>query len=372
MAQVPQPLDDRRRTFGGRRFSLFSLETNTYCVPVDEAEEERCDELHKVIRQVCGNHIVLVPPGQFPPPGVDEPLVLDCGFGNGAWIDDLLGVREYEDCKVVGVDIYLGSRDDDEDDDDDDDEEENDGLQEFEKKRWNLNAPFRTDTSTSRLRREQFDLINSRFLAEGISTNRWSSYVRELKELLKPGGWLQMVELELVFQSDNGRLAPRPSEPLFVWSEWYRHTMEQCGKNPRIGRSLGQLLRTEGFDNVLSGSRRLEIGTWNSGEHWIDGMRYLTGKVDVALGPGLPDTGVRANMSKTIETLLLWPCAGALAGQRPPMSTDQYRAMVRGAQIQLQDESLRLYCQVYVASVDAAVLSLTMQQVHCIRTQAAG
>ncbi len=42
----------------------------------------------------------MVPPGQFPPPGVDEPLVLDCGFGNGAWIDDLLGVREYEDCKV--------------------------------------------------------------------------------------------------------------------------------------------------------------------------------------------------------------------------------------------------------------------------------
>ncbi|KAK0851470.1 hypothetical protein LTR03_003981 [Friedmanniomyces endolithicus] len=343
MAQVPQPLDDRRHTFGGRRFSLFSLQNNTYCIPVDEAEEERCDELHKIIRQVCGNRIVLVPPGQFPPPGVDEPLVLDCGFGNGAWIDDLLGVREYEDCKVAGVDIYLGSRDDDEDDDgDDDDEEEDDGLQEFEKKRWNLNAPFRTDTSTSRLRREQFDLINSRFLAEGINTNRWRSYIRELKELLKPGGWLQMVELELVFQSDNGRLAPNASEPLHVWSQWYSHTMELSDKNPRIGRLLGQHLQTEGFDSVSFVPRRLEIGRWTS-------------------GPGLPDADIRANLSKTIETLLLWPCAGALAGQRPPMSPDQYRAMVRGAQIQLQDDSLRLYCQVFVALFDAAVLQLTMQ-----------
>ncbi|KAK0886210.1 hypothetical protein LTR87_000276 [Friedmanniomyces endolithicus] len=343
MAQVPQPLDDRRHTFGGRRFSLFSLQNNTYCIPVDEAEEERCDELHKIIRQVCGNRIVLVPPGQFPPPGVDEPLVLDCGFGNGAWIDDLLGVRAYEDCKVAGVDIYLGSRDDDEDDDgDDDDEEEDDGLQEFEKKRWNLNAPFRTDTSTSRLRREQFDLINSRFLAEGINTNRWRSYIRELKELLKPGGWLQMVELELVFQSDNGRLAPNASEPLHVWSQWYSHTMELSDKNPRIGRLLGQHLQTEGFDSVSFVPRRLEIGRWNS-------------------GPGLPDADIRANLSKTIETLLLWPCAGALAGQRPPMSPDQYRAMVRGAQIQLQDDSLRLYCQVFVALFDAAVLQLTMQ-----------
>ncbi|KAK0903576.1 hypothetical protein LTR02_007523 [Friedmanniomyces endolithicus] len=253
--------------------------------------------------------------------------------------------------QVVGVDIYLGSRDDDEDDDDD--EEENDGLQEFEKKRWNLNAPFRTDASTSRLRREQFDLINSRFLAEGINTNRWRPYIRELKELLKPGGWLQMVELELVFQSDNGRLAPSPSEPLFVWSEWYRHTMQQCDNNPRIGRLLGQHLQSEGFDSVSVGPRRLEIGRWNS-------------------GPGLLDTDIRATMSKTIETLLLWPCAGALAGQRPPMSPDQYRAMVQGAQTQLQDDSLRLYCQVYVAPFDAAVLPLTMQQVYCIRTQAAG
>ncbi len=76
-----------------------------------------------------------------------------------------------------------------------------------------------------------------------------------------------MVELELVFQSDNGRLAPSPSEPLFVWSEWYRHTMQQCDKNPRIGRLLGQHLQSEGFDSVSVGPRRLEIGRWNSGEH---------------------------------------------------------------------------------------------------------
>jgi len=140
-------------------------------------------------------------------------------------------------------------------------------AEEFEKKRWNLNAPFRTDTSTSRLRREQFDLINSRFLAEGINTNRWRLYIRELKELLKPGGWLQMVELELVFQSDNGRLAPNASEPLHVWSQWYSHTMELSDKNPRIGRLLGQHLQTEGFDSVSFVPRRLEIGRWNSGEH---------------------------------------------------------------------------------------------------------
>lgn len=40
-------------------------------------------------------HTVFPP---FPPRGAEEPLVLDCGFGTGAWIDDLL--REYDSCDV--------------------------------------------------------------------------------------------------------------------------------------------------------------------------------------------------------------------------------------------------------------------------------
>lgn len=61
-----------------------------------------------------------------------------------------------------------------------------------------MNARFPDDRGSDRLRRETFDLINSRLLAEGINSERWPSFVRELKQMLKPGGWLQMVELQLV------------------------------------------------------------------------------------------------------------------------------------------------------------------------------
>lgn len=57
-------------------------------------EEERQDVLNRIFRERFGN-TVLVP---FPPDDVDEPAVLDCGFGKGAWIDDLLA--EHEDCVV--------------------------------------------------------------------------------------------------------------------------------------------------------------------------------------------------------------------------------------------------------------------------------
>ena len=167
--------------------------------------------------------------------------------------------------QVTGVDIFL-SQDRDEDDDDEDGNDSNgnghvEGVQEFVKKRWNLNAPFREDRSPDRLRPETFDLINSRLLAEGINAARWSSYVRDLKHLLKPGGWLQMVEIQYPFQSYNGSL-PEQSF-LNRWWQWYSWALQQMGKNPRIGRDLQGLLTAERFEHVSGFNLDLPIGTWN-------------------------------------------------------------------------------------------------------------
>ncbi|KAK3116732.1 hypothetical protein LTR53_002565 [Teratosphaeriaceae sp. CCFEE 6253] len=327
MSVVPQPQDDRTYSFADRTFAQFSLQHDVHCIPVDQDE------------------IVLLQPGQFPPRGVDKPEVLECGFGKGAWIDEFL---ERYHSWVTGVDIYLGEDNDGDDGDDDDDDDS--PVQEFERKRWNLNAPFREDRSATRLSPEQFHLINSRFLADGINADRWPSYIRELKRMLIPGGWLQMVELELRFQSDNGRLASDNSAPLYVWSECYRRLMIQRNRDPRVGSRLRQYLEAEGFEQVYHGMPRLAIGGWSS-------------------DPGLGHD-VRANMHGTLETVLLWPCIGALPGRGPPaMSTEQYRAMVRGAQAQLQDESLKLY---YTACVSDAVCppsdpQLTRRDRHVVR-----
>jgi hypothetical protein len=292
---VPQPENDRTYVFDGRTFALFSLQSDTYCIPVDEVrivasrvdvvrtaetyqktEEERCDELHSILRRCLGDEIVMAPI-PFPPPGVDMPKVLECGFGKGPWIDDLLGRHDCDVCrpvgkmpwtcwqvvKVTGVDLFLG--DDDEDDDDDDGENShNNHFEEYERKRWNMNAPFRDAHSSSRLRIEYFHLINSRFLADGINADRWSSYIRELKAMLRRGGWLQMMELELRFQSDNGRLAPNIHEPLYAWSQRYRNSMQQRNKDPRIGQRLESYMQAAGFADVNYQAVRLEVGGWNS------------------------------------------------------------------------------------------------------------
>lgn len=63
-----------------------------------------------------------------------------------------------------------------------------------------MNAPFREER-TGCLRPEKFHLVNSRLLIDGINTNRWAAFVKDLKAVLCPGGWLQMVEVHPLFQS---------------------------------------------------------------------------------------------------------------------------------------------------------------------------
>ncbi|KAI1437183.1 hypothetical protein GGR50DRAFT_117982 [Xylaria sp. CBS 124048] len=62
-----------------------------------------------------------------------------------------------------------------------------------------LNMPFQFPHN-------HFDIINSRLVAGGINRDRWAGYLRDIFESLRPGGWVQMVEIDFNAQSDNGAL----------------------------------------------------------------------------------------------------------------------------------------------------------------------
>jgi hypothetical protein len=79
--------------------------------------------------------------------------------------------------------------------------------------------------------------------------------------LLKPNGWLQMVEFHAVFQSDSGREAPFLSR----WWDWYSQKLLQMGKNPRIASQLKHLMLNAGFTDVRYYVPRLPIGNWDPG-----------------------------------------------------------------------------------------------------------
>ncbi|KAK4971259.1 hypothetical protein LTR28_013266, partial [Elasticomyces elasticus] len=112
---------------------------------------------------------------------------------------------------------------------------------------------------------EMYDLINSRFLGEGINSERWPAYLRELISMLKPGGWLQIMEYYFNIQSDTGRMAEAPA--LQQWIRCYLQSMRALNRNPGIGRELQQLLRSDRrvVNMQAPAQLNLPIGEWHTG-----------------------------------------------------------------------------------------------------------
>lgn len=130
---------------------------------------------------------------------------------------------------------------------------------------WNLNASFRLAPAEDELNPERFDLINSRFLADGIDETRWPALIAEFKALLKPSGWLQLVEVDWTFQSDNGTRLPR----LEAWWEHYSRALRRMQKKPTVARQLHSMLRNAGFQGTREQVYNVPIGNWPPGKQVI-------------------------------------------------------------------------------------------------------
>lgn len=173
----------------------------------------------------------------------------------------LWGVADLFQVTFTGVDIFDRQNSRGEEDDSDESSAERDvGVQEFIKKRWNLNASFQLPPIGGQLMRETFHLINSRFLSDGIDAIRWPGLMREYLELLKPGGWVQMVEVDWSFQSDSGVDLPNLEE----WWNTYSRALHRMGKDPVVARSLRQRLSGAGFVRVDGSFRQVPVGGWQT------------------------------------------------------------------------------------------------------------
>lgn len=139
------------------------------------------------------------------------------------------------------------------------------GVQIFVPITWNLNAPFRSAPPEikDKLWRETLDLINSRFLADGIDSSRWEPLVKEYWKWLKPGGWLQMAEIHWTFHSQSGQELPN----LGRWSKAYFDALGRyMQKNPDIATSrLEWLARWAGFEQVNAQVHDILLPDWRPG-----------------------------------------------------------------------------------------------------------
>lgn len=94
--------------------------------------------------------------------------------------------------------------------------------------------------------------------------------------MLRPGGYVQLAEYYLNFQSDNGRLHP-VNHCLGRWSQMFLRVMDDhLDRDPRIGRKLADKLRAQRFRHVRSRQYHIPIAAWHDGELHVPTLSLIS------------------------------------------------------------------------------------------------
>ncbi|KAL4897926.1 S-adenosyl-L-methionine-dependent methyltransferase [Aspergillus ambiguus] len=278
----------------GRQYQKFSIDNRISFEPVDEEEADRLEIQHQVLNRVFDNRLI------FPPvPRLQR--ILDCGYGAGSWAVD--AAERYPDCEVTGVDISPHMNPGD--------TPENLWLQVDD-----LNHPFTFPSN-------HFDLVNSRLVATGINRTRWPGYIRDIKRVLRPGGWVQLVEIYFNVQSDNGSITERNA--LRQWSAHYLGCLGEA-KDLRVGTRLRNLLIAGGLTEVDARMIPLPFSAWSN-------------------DPRMREIGMmnRDNIQSLLSSMALYPFTHRLR-----MGIDQFESLMARARREADTPNLKAYFPLYV------------------------
>jgi hypothetical protein len=84
-----------------------------------------------------------------------------------------------------------------------------------------------------------------------------------MRLLLRPEGWVHIVEYYLNVQSSSGRLTHQSA--IRRWWNDYAHAMSRMNRDPRVGSRLQHLLTEARLADVRVETVQLPIGDWDPG-----------------------------------------------------------------------------------------------------------
>ncbi|KAK4947291.1 hypothetical protein LTR10_013659 [Elasticomyces elasticus] len=175
---------------------------------------------------------------------------------------------------------------------------------------------------------ETFDLIHSRFVADGIASSRWPNYFRDMYRLLKRNGWVQVTEWDLTFRSATGN-----SDALQALREWSQlHAQSLAASNRPEGRKRGRVtqdceawMRMAGFVDVSADVRDIPTSPWPTDSH----------------GRSIGQANL-SNMKDALRSLALYP-----ATHRQFRTIEQFNEIVNAACSELENIQAKPYLRLY-------------------------
>ncbi|KZT18373.1 S-adenosyl-L-methionine-dependent methyltransferase [Neolentinus lepideus HHB14362 ss-1] len=199
-----------------------------YILPSDEEEKARLELQHRVLQRAISSRLII------PPLSLQSgDKVLDCGTGSGIWLTDL-SKQVPSDVSLFGIDI----------------EPRLFPTSELANMQFSVGTTTQLPTDWS----NTFRLVNQRLLIAALSANEWPTVLSEIKRVLIPGGWVQLLEAKR-WGTEKGELSVKHRkllEELFA----SRNLLIDCSVQ------LPHLLKEAGFENVHVEEYKLPAGSW--------------------------------------------------------------------------------------------------------------
>jgi hypothetical protein len=185
-----------------------------------KADAERLQQIHPVIKQSMGNRLILAPIDFTKP----NRKILDCCTSDGFWMFDLRNdIGSEHGHQFVGIDI--------------------------DETRFPLKSPEDVTSHVQDVNepwpepwKGSFDLVHQR-LDLSAAGSRPQAVVNSLLELVKPGGWVQIVDAEYICADDDGPVTHQVMALL-------REIFARMGVPPDYIRRASGWLKEAGFVNV--------------------------------------------------------------------------------------------------------------------------
>ncbi|EXA36829.1 hypothetical protein FOVG_12710 [Fusarium oxysporum f. sp. pisi HDV247] len=209
----------------GRRFHAYG--DGTYWGANDDRQQEAEDLIHELFRVVLNGKLYEAPIGKNPQ------NVLDVGCGTGIWAIDMADL--HPSAEVIGVD-----------------------LSPIQPNFIPPNCRFEVDDINKEwtFAENKFDFIHIRYMTGTVPD--WTELLKKAQRHLKPGGWIEHVELWGDARADDDTMSPE--SPLKTWVKIFEQVGEKIG-NPFFWNPADEFEKA-GLKNITEKKVKVPIGTW--------------------------------------------------------------------------------------------------------------
>ncbi|KAI9883977.1 MAG: hypothetical protein M1823_004255 [Watsoniomyces obsoletus] len=159
--------------------------------------------------------------------------VLDIGTGTGIWTIDM--GDKYPAAMIIGKD-----------------------LSPMQPDMVPPNVKFIVDDIEEAWDEEKFDFIHCRYMCGAIKD--WPALVRNCYKHLKPGGWVEFQDYDLLYRSDDHSL--KPEHHLLDWDRLFLIALQKIGQEPSPGPMLEGWVQDAAFTQVTQEVFKIPVGTW--------------------------------------------------------------------------------------------------------------